>query len=260
MEPRSYTDSHGIAGLSRVCLMDRLPYAGSNNSLDSELRFGGREAIGISGIENSLIEIIKELDSRGLSTMPIFLDEFNISPDGTDDPQERGWNALSAALGGNLFCKIARLADNHSLAMIPFQFVEAGGQRLSSIDALTGDYKFPFWRDQILQQMLNTGNKSLQTFSSNAVTDALAIQSQDSLKLSVLVTNLASLKPDDITSIAVNTLFGSAAKRIPKSVSLTTLDTSVDPKTGPKIISLDPSKPIQIAFRGYGLALLEVMF
>jgi hypothetical protein len=238
-------------------------YLGSNAALDIELFRGGNGAIGVIGIEESLKSIIKALDSSGLTSTPIFLDEFNISPDGVDDPSQRGWGSISAALGGSLFIKMSRLSDQREMALIPFQFVEAGGQRLSSLDAKDGSTKFPYWRDFLIQQTLNTGVKLAMTKTTNDSIDAMATLNDTGSHLTILLTNIGNLQPTIGAvgeSKSIRVAIEHKSNSVPKKILLRLLDSSSNPKLGPNIYTLDPKNLVDINFNGPGLATIDVTY
>lgn len=238
-------------------------YAGPNTATDSQLLLGGGDALGIAGIVSALTSLSAVLDARGMGSVPLFLDEFNISPDGEDDPNARGWSNFSAAAGGAAFIRMAKLSATRPLAFVPFQFVEAGGKRLSALDSSSGAPFFPYWRDLLLKEALQPGDRALPVTSTSAALDVLALRSADGAHIRVLVANTGAagtgsgLRGDD----AVVTLdVRPASGQKPRAVSVQMVDAATAIATGPNRVSADARQPPVLRFNGYGLALVDFSY
>ncbi|MBI3284175.1 MAG: hypothetical protein HYZ65_04875 [Burkholderiales bacterium] len=237
-------------------------YAGPNTAQDIELLHGGGDAIGIDGISVAIKNVLAVLDANGLPKIPLLLDEYNVSPDESDDPFSRGWNNFGVALGGSMFIKNALLSGTHSIGFIPFQFVEAGAQRLSAISPQTGMPLLTYWRDSLIRQAAQTGDRSLKVGTSSQA-DVLALLHGDGSSISVLIANSYVAATGKGTQgenlslqLKVNPLSGKQAK----SISVTVIDGSTNPVTGPVAVTKDPLANPTINFQGYGLALVELKY
>ncbi len=238
-------------------------YAGPNTAQDKELQKGGGDAIGINGISLAIEHLLVALDARGFSSIPILLDEYNVSPDGDDDPFKRGWNNFGVALGGSLFIKNTKLSTVHPIGFIPFQFVEVGAQRLSAINPQTGAPMLPYWRDLLLRQAVQKGDSMLKTVVTSSHVDVLATVRASQSSIQVLIAN------SDVTAAGVGTqgentsITLNIAKLLgkpPKSIVLRVIDATTNPISGPNQLTLDPTVNPQINFKGYGLALVELKY
>jgi len=264
------SDPRNLNYLNRIIAQGQMPdvismhgYAGSNAAQDSDLVQGGSGAIGVVGIHSAVHSIIEYLDAMGLTLVPLFLDEYNVSPDDSDDTYGRGWNNFGVALGGSMFIRLAHLSATHPISFIPFQFVEASGLRLTSLNSVTGAPMLPYWRDKMLSRALQVGDVTLAVQSSSNKVDVLAVRRADGSGIGVLIANVnviasgAGTKGQDIT---VNLNVGDAGTGIPSSVSITMIDGTTNSTSEPSVMTLDPREAPVVQFHGYGIALVEVMY
>ncbi len=238
-------------------------YAGPNSAQDLELRKGGGDAIGIDGILAAMKSVLTFLDAGGRPQIPLLLDEFNLSPDGEDDPYGRGWGPLGVALGGSLFMQSALLAADHPMGFIPFQFVEAGGRRLSALEAQTGQTLLPYWRDSLIRQSIRPGDRLAKVSVESSNVEAIAIRSSDGGTVRVLLANAgvaASGKGTSGENLSLKVVVTHEAGRQPKSMWVKTVDALTSPASGPVTLALDPGQIPMVSFKGYGLALVEVHY
>ncbi|MDO8650743.1 MAG: hypothetical protein Q7R66_00940 [Undibacterium sp.] len=237
-------------------------YAGPNTAQDIELLHGGGDAIGIDGISAAIKKVLAALDVSGLPKVALLLDEYNVSPDGNDDAFSRGWNNFGVALGSSMFIKNALLSGSHSIGFIPFQFVEAGGQRLSVINPRTGTPLLPYWRDRLIRQAVQAGDRSLKVATTSQV-DVLAMLHEDGSSISILIANsnvTSAGKGTQGENLSLQLKVSSLSGKQAKSISVTVIDASTNPVIGPLAVTKDPTVNPMINFQGYGLALVELTY
>jgi hypothetical protein len=263
-DPRNLYYLRAISGAQhKADIVSVHGYAGPNSAQNIDLLKGGNGAIGIDGIQLAISDLQKYLDSSGQLGTPIYIDEFNVSPDGTDDPLRRGWNGFGVALGSRLFAGMATASNSHPIGFFPFQFVEASGQRLTSISSSTGIPLLPYWRDVLLARVIHQGDRALHVTTVGNDAALGAFSRSDGSGISVLVPNLITSGTGQGAVAALTALtveVKNNAGRVPSSVKTWVLDDSTNLSSGPVARSLDPKAPLVITFTGHGMALLELTY
>ncbi|MCP5160078.1 MAG: hypothetical protein H7A00_00110 [Hahellaceae bacterium] len=231
-------------------------YAGANSASDSELITGGVAGIGLNGIVNGVLSQISLVDSNNKTAMPIFLDEFNISPDGFDDPLMRGWNGFGVALNTSLFIRLATLPGDHPIVFLPFQFIEGSGLRLTSIDWRTGESMLPYWKDLLLSKAIGDGGDILQASSNSSQIDVLATLSSNKDKIHILISNFSGRFGSKQDNLNID-LRGLRSGMV-ESATIEFVDDDTDRNAGPRKSEIFYNNGFDIAFSGVGAALITV--
>lgn len=237
-------------------------YTGSIQATDYNLLKGGNGSIGADGITLAIKDIITELDKNNLTQTPIILDELNISPDGEDDPFSRGWNQFGISLTSNIYIKLASTSQSHPISIIPFQFVEYGGMRLSSINPTNGERMLPYWRDWLVSNKIRSTDQQINshTPSENLPTLALRSEANDSIK--IFIAN-SYVKSNGLNTSGQNKnitiKLDNWLTRTPTSIRLNLIDSTNQAQIQTLNIPISNTPP-KFSFNGNGLAVLEINY
>lgn len=185
---------------------------------------------------------------------PIWITEMNVNADWGMDPHQRPWNEFAAGWWASVYSELAPLGvaklDHYNVVENP---------QFGLLDYDTGNPYLPYW----IVKSLNAGFPfNCQRLSATSP-DTEEIETTAARKPNGQITVLvADRKVDPAHPSAghglpldVNVVLDGIT---PTAITLTQIDLTTPPVTGPTTVSLPPESPIALHFPGYGLALLTI--
>jgi hypothetical protein len=184
----------------------------------------------------------------------MWITEINVNADWGEDTHHRPWNEFAAAWWAAAYTELApenvAMFDHYNIVESP---------QFGLLDYDTGNPFLPYW----IVKNLNAGFPLASQRLSATSPDTQLIEVTAARKPSGEITVLVAARSIDTAHPRaghglpqdVNVILDGIT---PTAITLTQIDVTTPPVTGPTTVSLPPSSPVQLHFPGYGMALLTI--
>jgi hypothetical protein len=185
---------------------------------------------------------------------PMWITEMNVNADWGMDTHHRPWNEFAAGWWASAFTELAPLnvakLDHYNVVENP---------QFGLLDYDTGNPYLAYW----ILKTLNAGFPfNCQRLSATSP-DTLQIETTAVRKPNGQITVLVADRKVDPANpraghglpLDINVVLNGIT---PTAITLTQIDVTTNPVTGPTTVNLPPASPVSLHFPGYGLALLTI--